>query len=168
VPYYIEASKDNENAVNALINHYLDIKNHHEVVKWLLFAHKYNDNYNNTILANYYVEGTYIEKDINKAIELYKNASNNNYDYATYKLGSLYYYGEEVEKDYKMAFEYFTKSAQNKHKQSMIKLAIMNENGYGCKANSIVAFNLMKEAYEKGSEVAAYNLGIYYKNEGNI
>ena len=57
-----------------------------------------------------YNYGLYIEKDVDKAIELYLMAAEHGIDYGYDCLGELYFEGDGIEKDYDKAYEYFQKS----------------------------------------------------------
>ena len=50
------------------------------------------------ILGELYFEGKYIEKDLSRAFEYYKQASEKKYPKALYELGMLYLRGEIVNK----------------------------------------------------------------------
>ncbi len=75
------------------------------------------------LLAQYYEQGVGVDKDINKAIELYINCAEFNISSAMYKLGCIYYYGIDIDIDYDKAFFYLnlyyknTKIKEKEYKQ---------------------------------------------------
>gem|GEM_PF-812595 len=64
------------------------------------------------ILGELYFEGKYIEKDLSRAFEYYKQASEKKYPKTLYELGMLYLRGEIVNKDSNKAEEFIKESAK--------------------------------------------------------
>ena len=58
-----------------------------------------------------YYYGEDIPKNIDKAIELYKQSANNKFSRALRELGRMYMIGENVIKDTKIGIDYLYKSA---------------------------------------------------------
>lgn len=63
-------------------------------------------------LGELYFEGKYVEKDLSRAFEYYKQASEKKYPKALYELGMLYLRGEIVNKDSNKAEEFIKESAK--------------------------------------------------------
>ncbi len=69
-----------------------------------------------------YLDGSGIEKNIEKGIEYLEMSDS---PFASYTIGSLYYRGEEVEQDFETAYDYFNKSC-NTEGQMPIPFALYN------------------------------------------
>lgn len=115
------------------------------------------------MLGLLYLNGTYpAKKDINKAIEYFTIASNNNYAYAYNNLGKTY----ENKKDYKKAFEYYQKSSMLGESWALNKLGQFYHKGIYVEKNLKEAFNYYNKAIDSGIENtcfhAYYNLAKYY------
>ena len=60
-------------------------------------------------LGNLYYDGLGLKKDIEKALDWYNKAADNNCSDALYKLGEIYEQGKNVKKNIKMALKYYKK-----------------------------------------------------------
>ncbi|MEB3004321.1 tetratricopeptide repeat protein [Capnocytophaga sp. G2] len=80
------------------------------------------------ILGELYFEGKYIEKDLSRAFEYYKQASEKKYPKALYELGMLYLRGEIVNKNIAKAEEFIKKSAKYGDKRALEILDRMGVN----------------------------------------
>lgn len=76
-----------------------------------------------------YLDGTGVEKDIEKGIEYLKQSDS---PFADYTLGSLYYRGEAVEQDFRLAYDYFNKACSIEGQKpipfALYNMAEMTEN----------------------------------------
>lgn len=94
------------------------------------------------MLAQEYVMGNYISKDISKAIKLYEEAVEEGAGFGNECLGLLYYEGKEVPQDYAKALEYFTKDEGRKSASTNYSLAEMYRQGLGVEQDLGKAFDL--------------------------
>lgn len=62
-------------------------------------------------LGKIYLDGTYVTKDIPKAVWLFTQAAEQKNEYAAYQLGRLYLSGEQISKDAEKAIRWLTLSA---------------------------------------------------------
>lgn len=69
-----------------------------------------------------YLDGTGVEKDIEKGIEYLKQSDSS---FADYTIGSLYYKGKGVEQNFQLAYDYFDKAC-NTEDQKPIPFALFN------------------------------------------
>ncbi|MCM1220139.1 MAG: relaxase MobL [Lachnospiraceae bacterium] len=69
-----------------------------------------------------YLDGTGVEKNIEKGIEYLKQSDSS---FADYTIGSLYYRGEGVEQNHQLAYDYFDKAC-NAEEQKPIPFALFN------------------------------------------
>lgn len=102
------------------------------------------------LLASIYDEGKYIERDINKANELYKRAAELGNPEAAYNYAYAYIVGDGVEINKETAFIWMKKAAELGYIQARLELAYMFATGKGC---------------EKNSEAARYWWGLVAKDE---
>ena len=110
-------------------------------------------NYNKTKIAEYFIEGRHIEKDIQKALKLLKEASDDGYWEASQRLGYLYKSGGEVERDDKIAFDYFERASVSEGASvaSLIELGISYYYGNGCMFDHKLAEFYFRKAYEEST-----------------
>ena len=169
--YFKEASKKNHPG-----SHYMISKMYYDKSVGTYSKEELNLAYNHLIkavnlnnipainmLGLLYLNGTYpIKKDINKAIEYFTIASNNNYAYAYNNLGKIY----ENKKEYKKAFNHYQKSALLGESWALNKLGQFYRKGIYIQKDIEKAFNLYNEALDSPIEstcfYAYYNLAKYY------
>lgn len=120
------------------------------------------------LLGNMYKEGLYVEKDINKAISLYKEASTYNYVYSYNNLGKIY----EEKKDYQKAFEYFEKASLLGESYALNTLGEYYRKGIYVNKDLNKAFSLYNKAIEVPIDniyyYAFYNIAKYFYLTGDI
>ena len=112
------------------------------------------------LLANLYIKGEVLSKDLNIALALLKKV---------YELGELSVVSSLGKvcyqlKNYEEAFTYFSLGAQNKDLDSLYYLGLCYANGLGIKQD----FAKAKFYYEQGANLneprCLYNLSLYYRN----
>lgn len=110
-----------------------------------------------------YYNGLGVEKNIDKALKLFQEASFKNYAYAYNNLGLFY----EQKKDYKLAFNYFLKSANLGESYACNKIGEY----YRLRGNYKDAFIYYNKALESNyreiTPWAYYNLAKYFYLNGN-
>ena len=116
------------------------------------------------MVAQMYLVGEIVARDVELAIKYYKSAADMNNAEAYYLLGCLYYTGKFMTKNYNIAYDYFSKAAKLGHSISyynagMILLDPSFENN-----NSLVAIIYLKSAARTGMYEAMMTLGYYYSN----
>lgn len=121
------------------------------------------------LLGNMYKNGIYpVKKDIDKAIEYYKEAANHNYTYAFNNLGKIC----EDNKDFKNAFLYYEKSANLKESYALNKLGEFYRKGLYIKKDMNKAFYYYNEAISGPINniyaYAYYNLAKHFYLTGEI
>ncbi len=118
-------------------------------------------------LALSYIKGGVLKKDIPKAIELLREAGDQNHTNALIKLGVLYHKGTEVEKDEESAFHYFEKAASLNNPMGVFNLGIMYQFGYGTDQDFEKAYSLYEQSENMGYSDASVKLGeMNYKGIG--
>ena len=115
------------------------------------------------IIADYYLEGKYIDRRPDLAIYFYeKGYQNKNYNCA-YKLGLIYKKGEDASLDYKKAFSYFEDAASNKIIDAKYEMALALYDGNGVDRDSRLAVKLLKSDDLAKHKKALRTLGNIYE-----
>ena len=99
-------------------------------------------------LAQMYINGQGVTKDINKAINLYTAAAEQGHMEAQTNLGLLYFNGQVVDKDYKEAFTWLSKGADQNDFLAQKTLAIMYMQGWGVEQSDEQADYWLKRSEE--------------------
>lgn len=136
------------------------------------------ENKSKAALADFYIEGKLVEKDLDKARSLYQEAFSNlqekavieNDVSAQFWLGTIYSDGLpilNINIDYNQAAEWFQKAAKNNFDYAKNNLGIMYLHGLGVAQNYKKAFELFMEATERQDVAAMSNVAnCYYNGKG--
>lgn len=122
-----------------------------------------NDDFAKNEMGFFYEKGIFVEKDINKAIQFYGEAGNNNYIPAMYNIGRLKLEdGNAAE-----AFSIFNKIEDQNYAPALNLLGVMYNNGDYVDKDLDKAFLYYKKSAELGNPDAKFNLGqMYFYGEG--
>lgn len=112
------------------------------------------------MMAEEYLSGENMPKDIEKAIELYQMAADGGEDFGNQSLGMLYYIGREVPQDYVKAMEYFTLTEKKKSPCTIYAMAEMYRLGQGVEVDDEKACELYKSIIDDNSAYA--KIDAYY------
>ncbi|KAF0534287.1 sel1 repeat family protein [Gigaspora margarita] len=82
-----------------------------------------------------YQFGIYVEKNLEKAFDFYKQATDLGDGEGMFQIAEFYHLGIHVKKDRNNAFEYFQKSASTGFEMGIVKKAFCNRYGYGTQEN---------------------------------
>ena len=115
-------------------------------------------------LGDRYLEGKYVEKNMEKAINFFNLASEQGHPIAHNNLGLIYSNGEGVPVDYEKALHYYKLAAEGGSTTAYSNIGIMYGHGLGVTKSDEKAFQNFKVAADKGDEVAQHNLGVCYYN----
>ena len=115
-------------------------------------------------IAYKYFTGNGVEKDINKAIELFTKAAEKNHLQAQVNLGFIYSNNKYGKKDLKKSFYWYQKAALQNDVQSQAYLANLYYFGKGTKKDIKKAFYWYQKAANANDNNAQYNLGVIYLN----
>lgn len=113
-----------------------------------------------------YNNGIYVQKDNNKAIELYLKAIEKDFPCAMHNLAHLYLYDKEYQ-NYQQAFKYASMS-KNRYYKSVHLLGIMYRDGKGTEQNSKKAFDLLSAAASWGISESMVAVGYMYYSGQHI
>lgn len=118
-------------------------------------------------LAMLYYNGKWVEKDLTRALELFKISYDKGNDKAAILLGEIYHDGNGVEPDYAEAYRYFKEASDEGYVYATKELAIMYQNGEYVKKNVEEATRLFQIAADYGDTYAAAETGYsYYSGRG--
>ena len=106
-----------------------------------------------------YLHGDGVDKNHEKAIEWFKKASCQNYDWALYYLGTSYYYGEGVSQNFGQSFKYFKMASLSNNASAFLSLGHLYSLGKGVQKDELLALKNYKKALELGEIDAAFFLG---------
>ena len=118
-----------------------------------------------TNLAYAYLEGIGCEKDVRKAVELYKKAANNGSGFSANLLYSVYYYGKYgVKIDREMAKRYLLKAVELNEPWGYYNLGNAYFNGDMVDKSIEQAFVYIKKAADLGLVDACESIAYFYEN----
>ena len=114
------------------------------------------------LLGQMYLTGTYIDKNQDEALKLFKTAADLGNADAQVKLAEFHI----KQKQYELAADILKRNT-NDNPKTQTKLGELYLTGKGVEKNYKEAFNLFKQAAEKGNALAQYRLGdMYFKAQG--
>ncbi|RGB40293.1 kinase-like domain-containing protein [Rhizophagus diaphanus] len=115
-----------------------------------------------------YVYGSSVDKDYNKAIELFEKLTEEEYPRGINYLGYCYQKGIGTDVNEQMAFELYQKAANLGNASGINNLGYCYDNGIGTNVDKQKAFELHLEAANLGNSTAQYNLVVMYENGEGI
>lgn len=159
---YLELA--NEGNANAMNNYACELNDKKESFEWFLKAADNGNDYGIWNIARYYRDGTAVEKDLAKAIDLFENAASKGVEGAMIDLARLYRYGDDgIEINYEKAIEWYLKAAERNHPDKYIDIAEL----FKKKQDLNNAITFYKKAIESNIEEAIIKLAeLYEDNEG--
>ena len=167
--YKKSASQGYYLAMNNLGVEYNDQGDYEDANKWYKLAGEAGYDWGWHNLANAYRNGNGVEKDDDKAMELYKKAYELNGDAAGSSancIGNIYY----NRGNYEEANKWYKLSGETEFDWGWNNLAHDYRNGNGVEKDDDKAMELYKKAYELNGEAAgnsANGIGLIYHNRGN-
>ena len=115
-------------------------------------------------LGNCYINGRGVEKSEEKAVELWLEAAEQDYDEAYYQLGVTSFEDEA----YGDAVEWFQKAARKGNAKALYNLGICYSNGYGVEKSDAKASEVWLKAAEMGYADAQFNIAHNYYNSCGV
>lgn len=110
----------------------------------------------------FYINGTGVQKNVTKGIQLLEKAANELNSDAFYYLGKYYLNGIGVSQDKSKGIEYYQKSSDLNNSQATFDLGCYYDDGYIW--NNKKSFEYFQKAEEQGSIDSYYKLAVYYQN----
>ncbi len=115
------------------------------------------------LAQSYHYYTNNINRDIDKAIKLYKEADvKHGYNRANYSLGYIYLNGKYVKKDYKKSFHYFSRGALLWDVECLSQMGRAYYYGYGTGVNHSKALKYFKRAASKNHLFSQFMIGKIY------
>ena len=135
---------------------------------------KLNRQYNRD-LAQYYLQGLYVEQNISQAIKLLSSVADKE---SNLLIGDIYFNGNGIEIDYQTAFKYYSKAYRNMfnidaiiivdnpvEKEAVYKCGYMYFHGLGVEKNIKEAVKYFKGAADKNHIGCKYYLGLIHSTD---
>ena len=113
-------------------------------------------------LAKLCRDGIHVEKDMQKALELFTLSAEQKNEYAAYQLGKLYLRNEEIPKDITTSVKWLTFSSDLGNQFAQYALAKLYLAGEDVPKNISKAIKLLTLSAEQKNEFAEYQLGKLY------
>lgn len=163
---YLERSArlGNVNAQYALGRLWLDSEtgNPEQAVAWITRASDGGNAAAQYALAKIYRDGTYVQQDISKAVELFTLSAEQKNEYAAYQLGRLYLSGEDIPKDVAAAVKWLSFSVGLGNQFAQYALAKLYLAGDDVPQDVPKAVELFRQAADQENQFAQYQLGKLY------
>lgn len=112
-----------------------------------------------------YYEGKYIQHDIDKAIDYFRKAANNDVPESQFFLGMIYFLNlNEQNQNIEKGIEYLIQSSQNGFQEAQFIVGILYHEGRYIQRDIKKAVHLYKELSSLNNNFAKNNLGVLYRN----
>lgn len=134
-----------------------------EAVRYLRLAIAQGNNEAKSTLGAMYLNGNYVDKNIDAGIALITEASDQMYLPAIVLMAGLYKTGTYVEQDYAKALDMYQRGAAIFDAGSMLSLADMYDMGYGVEKDQFKAFHYVYTAASTLNEYGQLALGLAYE-----
>ncbi|MBR6371612.1 MAG: sel1 repeat family protein [Victivallales bacterium] len=125
-----------------------------EAFKWMSKTSEHGVLVAQRSLAWMYKEGRGVNRNLEKAIQLYEAVANQNDVEAMLALGVIYGDKQSEVFSYSIAFEWFMKAAEEENDRAQLVVAIMYEKGLGIEKNLLKAADWYEKAAKNGAKEA--------------
>ena len=134
-----------------------------QALKYLTMAEELEDSRSSLLLAEMYMQGNGVTKNVEEGIFHLKRAFGNGDGYAAYKLGNLYLEGKEVEKDVENAMFFFNRGERLEDGSCMHRLAELYVQGEVVKQDIEKGMEYYKMSAKAGNPEGLYDLATFYE-----
>ena len=138
------------------------VRDYEKAVAWLEKAAEAEHASAQYALANIYLAGEAVAKDVTKATELFTRAAKQGHDYAAYQLGKQFLQGEETEKDVEAAIKWLKQSAAANNQYAQYSLGKLYLDGEDVEKDIRTAITYLKKSAAQNNAFAEYRLGRFY------
>ena len=138
------------------------VRDYEKAVAWLEKAAEAEHASAQYALANVYLAGEAVAKDVTKATELFTRAAKQGHDYAAYQLGKQFLQGEETEKDVEAAIKWLKQSAAANNQYAQYSLGKLYLDGEKVEKDIRTAITYLKKSAAQNNAFAEYRLGRFY------
>ena len=154
---YDDLSSDNSIAALKLGTHYADKNEYDKAYDYLNSSKDMGNYYANLPLAYLYFEGSGVEKDSNKSLELLKESASKDPN-AAYQLSKFYFNGIGIEQDVDKGLEYLTFAAKKDMFLAQKQLAILYSKGFLTIKKDLVKAKYWEEKANNNKEDKTFNI----------
>ncbi len=142
-----------------------DLGNLAEALKWYRRGADLNDVSSQTHLAEMYLEGWGVKRDLAEALKWFMPSAQRGYPLSEYKVGLVYQSGDSnVRRDMAKAVEWFNKAAAHGFARAQNDLGFLYEKGDGVARNDLEAARWYRLAAEQGWALGQINLAKLYED----
>lgn len=138
------------------------VRDYEKAVAWLEKAAEAEHASAQYALANIYLAGEAVAKDVTKATELFTRAAKQGHDYAAYQLGKQFLQEEETEKDVEAAIKWLKQSAAANNQYAQYSLGKLYLDGEKVEKDIRTAITYLKKSAAQNNAFAEYRLGRFY------
>ena len=138
------------------------VRDYEKAVAWLEKAAEAEHASAQYALANIYLAGEAVAKDVTKATELFTRAAKQGHDYAAYQLGKQFLQGEETEKDVEAAIKWLKQSAAANNQYAQYSLGKLYLDGEKVEKDIWTAITSLKKSAAHNNAFAEFRLGRFY------
>ena len=168
--YLFEAANQNYLIAYSLIGgtYQFDIGNLSEAIKWYKRGTALGDVSSQTHLADLYLYGQGVEKNLQTALNLFKPSADNGYPLSLYKMGVIYRQGDRtVRRNVPLAIQWLQRAAKAGFARAQNDLGHIYETGDGVPRDLAKAASWYRLAADQGWSLAQVNLAqLYEKGRG--
>lgn len=141
-----------------------DLGNLAEALKWYRRGADLDDVSSQTHLAEMYLEGWGVERDLAEALRWFMPSAKRGYALSEYKVGLVYQRGgAKVRRDLPQAIQWFNKAAAHGFARAQNDLGVLYERGEGVGRDYREAARWYRLAAEQGWALAQINLALLYE-----
>ena len=166
LPYLFDVAEKGYLAAFANIGgtYQFDLGNLAEALKWYRRGADLDDVSSQTHLAEMYLEGWGVERDLSQALRWFMPSARKGYALSEYKVGLVYQRGDaKVPRDLPQAISWFNRAAEKGFARAQNDLGVLYEEGAGVSRNYAEAARWYRLAAEQGWALAQINLALLYE-----
>ena len=162
---YVSTTNTSTSTINSTDNTDYTESSRHKLIKLLNKAsnNKLNIPQAQLTLGQLYLEGQYVNQDIDKGLQLLNQSAENGHYESQQTLSDYYINGLYLDKNLSKAFYWCKLAASHGYKESEFQLASYYYSGVCCKKSYKKAIEYMLLADEANHNEAPLQLGLYYK-----
>ncbi|TQV80435.1 caspase family protein [Denitrobaculum tricleocarpae] len=167
LPYLFDVAEKGYLAAFANIGgtYQFDLGNLAEALKWYRRGADLDDVSSQTHLAEMYLEGWGVKRDLTEALRWFMPSASRGYALSEYKVGLVYQQGDsKVPRDMTRAVEWFSKAAAKGFARAQNDLGVLYEKGDGVPRDEREAARWYRLAAEQGWALGQINLAFLYEN----
>jgi TPR repeat protein len=115
-----------------------------------------------------YIQGWGVERDLAKAVDLFRQAAKHGLRAAENNLGEMYMQGAGVEQDYAEAYKWYLKAAQKGDDEAQNNLGVLYVGGFGVEQDFAAAMEWFQKSAKQGNVEAQANVGHLFRTGDGV